>query len=366
LRLQTTQTISQTVDEIIDEVVERELVMRASAIPIEAEVDFESLIRDEAGLRLSGFGVLQQFIDDPSVEEVWVNQPNEVFVATAKGHQRLTVDLSEPALAAIVEKMLRTTGRRLDRSAPFVDASLPDGSRLHAIIPSLTKKYWSVNIRKFGGSILTLDDLRNSATVTPGQHAFLRAAMRDGANVLVSGATQAGKTTLLCALLAELTREPIASNERLVSVEETFEIRCDLPDWVALQARQPNLEGIGEVSLRRLIVEALRMRPTRIVVGEVRQAEAFDLLIALNSGLPGLCTIHANSADDAVRKLATLPLLAGSNISQDFVTPTVASCIDFVVHCAQVSPGLRKVVEIKTVDFDASSSQLMTAPARIG
>ncbi|MEY4366920.1 MAG: hypothetical protein RLZ28_335 [Actinomycetota bacterium] len=363
---QTTQTISQTVDEIIDEVVERELVLRASVAPIETGDDFESLIRDEAGLRMSGFGVLQQFIDDPAVEEVWVNQPNEVFIATARGHQRISVELSGQALAAIVEKMLRTSGRRLDRSAPFVDASLPDGSRLHAIIPSLTKKHWSVNIRKFGGAILNLDDLRESATVTPGEHAFLREAMRNGANMLVSGATQAGKTTLLCALLAELAREPLAFNERLVSIEETFEIRCDLPDWVALQARQPNLEGIGEVSLRRLIVEALRMRPTRIVVGEVRQAEAFDLLIALNSGLPGLCTIHANSADDAVRKLATLPLLAGSNISQEFVTPTVASCIDFVVHCAQVSAGVRRVVEIKSVHFDASSSQLITTPIRFG
>ena len=359
------QNLTQTVDEIIDEVVERELLFRAANNSEPANVDFESVLREETGRRMSGFGVLQQFIDDPTVEEVWVNQPNEIFIATSRGHERIETQFSAESLAAIVEKMLRASGRRLDRSTPFVDASLPDGSRLHAIIPSLTKLHWSVNIRKFGGAILTLDDLRESATVTDGEHEFLRKVMRDGSNILVSGATQAGKTTLLCALLAELAREPAACNERLVSVEETFEIRCDMPDWVALQARQPNLEGIGEVSLRRLIVEALRMRPTRIVVGEVRQAEAFDLLIALNSGLPGLCTIHANSADDAVRKLATLPLLAGSNISQEFVTPTVASCIDYVVHCAQVSPGVRRVVEIKSVGFDASSSQLTTTPIEL-
>lgn len=358
--------VNQTVDDLIEAAVERELLRSTLNQTIGgADRDFESLVREETSRRLSGFGVLQPYLDDPLVEEIWVNQPNEIFVATPRGHQRIEVELSAEALAAIVEKMLRTSGRRLDRANPFVDASLPDGSRFHAIIPSLTKNHWSVNIRKFGGAILTLDDLRASATVSNRQQGFLRDAMREGANILVSGATQAGKTTLLCALLAELAREPIARNERLVSVEETFEIRCDLPDWVALQARQPNLEGIGEVNLRRLIVEALRMRPTRIVVGEVRQAEAFDLLIALNSGLPGLCTIHANSADDAVRKLATLPLLAGSNISQEFVTPTVASCIDYVVHCAQVSNGVRKVVEIKSVGFDDSTSQLFTTPLEL-
>ena len=360
-------TINQTVDELIDQLVERELVRSTvGENSLAADSDFEARVRDETSKRISSFGVLQDFLDDPLIEEIWVNQPNEIFIATPHGHKRIELELNAPTLASIVEKMLRTSGRRLDRSNPFVDASLPDGSRLHAIIPSLTKNHWSINIRKFGGAILTLDDLRNSETVSAGQQAFLRRAILDGSNILVSGATQAGKTTLLCALLAELSREPNVGNERLVSVEETFEIRCDLPDWVALQARQPNLEGIGEVSLRRLVVEALRMRPTRIVVGEVRQAEAFDLLIALNSGLPGLCTIHANTAEDAIRKLAILPLLAGSNISQEFVTPTVASCIDYVVHCAQVSPGVRKVVEIRSVGFDESNSQLITAPIELG
>jgi len=359
--------VASIIDDVIDEVIERELVGRRQGLQFEGAAgtgdaaSIEASLRSGVSVRLACFGVLQPWLDDPAVEEIWVNRPNEVFIATSAGHERIEVDLSAEALSSIVEKMLRASGRRLDRATPFVDASLPDGSRLHVIIPSLTRAHWSVNIRKFGGAILKLDDLRQTGTLSAAQFEVLREAMADGLNVLVSGATQAGKTTLLCAMLAELTRPEFARRERLVSVEETFEIRCDLPDWVALQARQANLEGIGEVSLRRLIVEALRMRPTRLVVGEVRQAEALDLLIALNSGLPGLCTIHSNSADDAVRKLATLPLLAGGNISRDFVVPTVAACVDLVVHCAQVSPGVRRVVEVRSVSLDSNSGELVTS-----
>ena len=175
--------------------------------------------------------------------------------------------------------------------------------------------------------------------------------VKTGSNILVSGATQAGKTTMLCALLNELPK-----NERIVTVEETFEIRIEDSDWVALQTRGANLEGGGEVSLRRLVKESLRMRPDRIVVGEVREAESFDLLIALNSGIPGLCTIHANSAADAITKLCTLPLLAGQNISSEFVKPTVASCIDFVIHCRLGRDGFRRVEEIARVGWNHSQS----------
>jgi pilus assembly protein CpaF len=249
--------------------------------------------------------------------------------------------------------MLRATGRRVDRSSPFVDASLEDGSRLHVVIPDITRNSWSINIRKFPRSVYSLEDLVQIKSITSAQANFLKDAVTAGKNILVSGATQAGKTTLLCALLNE-----VAKSNRIVTVEETFEIRIDSADWVAMQTRQPNLEGVGEISLRRLVKEALRMRPGRIVVGEVREAESFDLLIALNSGLPGLCTIHANSAKDAVNKLCTLPLLAGSNISAEFVNPTVGSCIDFVVHCQMLSSGSRRVQEIASVSWDLQTNGL--------
>jgi pilus assembly protein CpaF len=256
--------------------------------------------------------------------------------------------------------MLRGTGRRVDRSSPFVDASLEDGSRLHVVIPDITRNSWSLNIRKFPTSVYSLEDLVELKSITARQANFLKEAVTAGKNILVSGATQAGKTTLLCAFLNE-----VAKSHRIVTVEETFEIRIENADWVAMQTRQPNLEGVGEISLRRLVKEALRMRPGRIVVGEVREAESFDLLIALNSGLPGLCTIHANSAKDAVNKLCTLPLLAGSNISAEFVNPTVGSCIDYVVHCQMLPSGTRRVQEIAKVSWDPDGSCLQVTQVKL-
>ena len=249
--------------------------------------------------------------------------------------------------------MLRHSGRRLDRSTPFVDAALDDGSRLHVVIPDISRKHWSINIRKFPGRIWRLHDLVQRKVLSDAQARFLAGQVRAGKNILVSGATQSGKTTLLCALLAEA---PLAT--RLVTVEETFEIRAENPDWVALQTRQANLEGRGEVSLRRLVKESLRMRPELLVVGEVREAESLDLLIAMNSGIPGLCTIHANSAEEAIQKLSTLPLLAGANIAAEFVERTVASCVDVVVHCAMVENGRRTVSEIGLVQSQSGKPVL--------
>lgn len=301
-------------------------------------------LRRLAENRLYGFGRLQPLLDDESIEEIWVNGPNKVFVAKLGISEQIDLILGESEISGLVERMLRPTGRRIDRSSPFVDASLPDGSRLHVVVPDITSKYWSLNIRKFPTKLINLATLVSFGSITQGQSELLESVISGGANVLVSGATQSGKTTMLTALL-----DSLHDSERVITVEETFEIRVDKPDWVAMQTRQPNLEGLGEVTLRRLIKEALRMRPSRLVVGEVREAEALDLLIALNSGLPGLCTIHANSAQDALAKLSTLPLLAGQNISMDFIRPAVASSIDYVVHCELAADGTRRVSEIRRV-----------------
>src|SRR5690348_5720521 len=179
--------------------------------------------------------------------------------------------------------MLRSSGRRLDMSTPFVDAMLPDGSRLHVVIPDITRRHMAVNIRKFVLQAHSLDELVQLGTLTAHAARFLEGAVAAGLNVLVSGGTQAGKTTLLNCLFAA-----IPARERVVTCEEVFELRVPLPDVVSMQTRQPNLDGVGEVRLRRLVKEALRMRPQRIIVGEVRQEECLDLLIALNSGLPGM------------------------------------------------------------------------------
>ena len=343
---------SDAIDAVIDSSVEQE--------PSSHELVNESLLRLEIQDRLSGYGPLQSLLDDPEIEEIWINSATEVFVAKSGITQKLPIAIPQELLATLVEKMLRSTGRRVDRSSPFVDASLDDGSRLHVVIPDITRNSWSINIRKFPNSVYSLADLVKFKSISSAQAHFLSEAITSGRNILVSGATQAGKTTLLCALLNE-----VAENHRIVTVEETFEIRIENADWVAMQTRQPNLEGVGEISLRRLVKEALRMRPGRIVVGEVREAESFDLLIALNSGLPGLCTIHANSAKDAVNKLCTLPLLAGSNISAEFVNPTVGSCIDYVVHCQMLSSGIRKVQEIAQVSWDPKNSCLEVTQVKL-
>ncbi|MDQ1059357.1 pilus assembly protein CpaF [Arthrobacter globiformis] len=290
---------------------------------------------------VAGFGVLQPLLDDPGIEEIWINAPTEIYVARNGESELTSLSLTDQQVRDLVERMLKSSGRRLDISSPFVDAALPDGSRLHVVIPDITRRHWAVNIRKFVVKATRLDHLVELGTLTPQSGRFLGAAVASGLNILVSGATQAGKTTLLNCLAAS-----IGSRERVVTVEEIFELQFPLRDVVGLQCRQPNLEGEGEIPLRRLVKEALRMRPDRLVVGEVREAESLDMLIALNSGLPGMCTVHANSAHDAVTKMCTLPLLAGDNISSAFVVPTVASCIDLVVHCSRLANGRRQVTEI--------------------
>lgn len=330
--------LETALDQVLDQAVE--------ASQGQISIAEEQRLRQEVAHRLAGYGPLQSLLEDDEIEEIWINDESRVFIARHGVTSQLPLSIEAPLLQTLIEKMLRNTGRRLDRSSPFVDASLEDGSRLHVVIPNITRQSWSVNIRKFPKSIYTLQQLVGLGTLSTAQAEFLSTQVRAKKNILVSGATQAGKTTLLCALLDEISRR-----ERIITVEETFEIRINGIDWVAMQTRQPNLEGVGEISLRRLVKEALRMRPGRIVVGEVREAESFDLLIALNSGLPGLCTIHANSAKEAITKLCTLPLLAGPNITSEFVNPTVAACIDYVVHTELLANGKRYLNQIAEVSL---------------
>ncbi len=300
-------------------------------------VEMERLLLDS----VAGYGPLQPYLDDPNIEEIWINEPSRVFVARHGRSELTPTFLSEQQVADLVERMLRTSGRRVDLSSPFVDASLPDGSRLHVAIPDITRRHWAVNIRKFVVAADDMDDLVRLGTVTARAGRFLSAAVASGLNVLVAGGTQAGKTTMLNCLAAAIPQQ-----ERVITCEEVFELKIPLRDVAGLQCRQSSLEGTGEIPLRRLVKEALRMRPSRILVGEVRESESLDLLIALNSGLPGMCTIHANSAREAITKMCTLPLLAGPNVSSSFVVPTVASSIDIVVHVSLDADGHRRVQEI--------------------
>lgn len=290
------------------------------------------------------FGPLFPFICDEQIEEIWINSPERIFIARHGKSELTNLILTANEVRDLVDRTLMWSGRRLDLSHPFVDARLPDGSRLHVAIPEITAEHWAVNIRKHIAQSFSIQQLSEAGVLSIEIATFLIRAVESGLNILVSGGTQAGKTTLLNALASE-----IPFSHRVITIEEVFEIHPRLPDVIQLQTRSANLQGEGEITLRRLVKEALRMRPNRIIIGEVREAEALDLLIALNSGLPGMGTIHANTARDAVMKLQTLPLLAGSNISHSFIVPTVASAIDLVIQIAMDGQGVRRVVEVITV-----------------
>lgn len=314
---------------------DRSLTGQVAPVP-----DVESMV-GELVARVSGFGPLQPFLDDPAVEEVWINDPSRVFIARHGRHELTNLVLTPAQVQELVERMLKSSGRRIDLSQPFVDAMLPEGHRLHVVLEGISRSFTAVNIRKFVLRAARLRDLVELGSLTPQAASFLEASVRAGLNILVAGGTQAGKTTALNCLAAA-----IPGGERVVSAEEVFELRFPHPDWVALQTRQAGLEGTGEIRLRQLVKESLRMRPSRIIVGEVRAEECLDLLLALNAGLPGMCTLHANSAREALVKMCTLPLLAGENISARFVVPTVAASVDLVVHLGIDEHGVRRVNEI--------------------
>ena len=290
------------------------------------------------------FGAIAPFMSDPTIEEIWMNSPERIFIARNGRSELTNLLLSSDDVRNIVERALMWSGRRLDLSHPFVDARLPDGSRLHVVIPEITAQHWAVNIRKHLMRNSSVMDLVDREVMTPEIGTALTYCVQAGLNILVSGGTQAGKTTVLNALAGAIPR-----GERVVTIEEVFELSPQLPDVVQMQTRSANLQGEGEIPLRRLIKESLRMRPSRIIVGEVREAEALDLLIALNSGLPGMGTLHANSPRDAIVKLQTLPLLAGENISHKFIAPTVASAIDVIVHTTLDAHGTRRISEVAAV-----------------
>lgn len=290
------------------------------------------------------YGPIYSLMKDPTIEEIWINSPERIFIARGGKSELTNLVLTASDVKQLIDRILMWSGRRIDLSSPFVDAQLPDGSRLHVAIPEITAEHWAVNIRKHLMRSMSLTDLAKRGMMSHEIASLLSRSVKTGMNILVSGGTQSGKTTLLNALVSQT---PV--QERVITIEEVFELKPLLPDVVAMQIRTANLQGDGEIPMRRLIKEALRMRPSRLVVGEVREAEALDLLIALNSGLPGMGTIHANSSRDAIVKLQTLPLLAGENISHKFIAPTVASALDLIVQVNLNSEGLRRVDEVSWV-----------------
>lgn len=293
-------------------------------------------------------GILEPLMNTPTIEEILVNGPSRIFVIQ-DGRKRLIPDVyfdDDEDLRQLVKRLIGPLGRRLDESSPMVDARLPDGSRLNAAIPPATTRWCCVTIRKFLLRAHSLDEMVRLDTLTGPSAQFLDAAVQAGVNILISGPTGSGKTTLLNALGASIA----SLDERIVTIEETAELQLDrqLPDCVALQARAGNIEGAGEIRIRDLVRNALRMRPTRIIVGEVRGAEALDMLLAMNTGHEGsLATIHGNTPRDALDRLATLAMMAEERLSGEALTKMVARTIELVVQLRfEPRTGRRRVASI--------------------
>jgi pilus assembly protein CpaF len=338
-----------------DEVRIRSLIRdRVTAYQRRAAATNAPLLLDPEGVEhrlfdgLLRLGILQPLMDAPDVEEVICNGPHRIFVIE-DGRKRLVPDLyfeDDEELRQLVKRLIGPLGRRLDEASPMVDARLPDGSRLNAAIPPATTRWCCVTIRKFLLRAHALEELVRLGTLSESAAQFLDAAVQAGVNILVSGPTGAGKTTLLNALGASIA----SVDERIVTVEEVAELQLErqLPDCVALQARASNIEGAGEVRIRDLVRNALRMRPTRIVVGEVRGAEALDMLLAMNTGHEGsLTTIHGNTPRDALDRLGTLAMMAEERLSGEALTRMVARTIELVLQLRfEPLTGRRRVSSI--------------------
>jgi pilus assembly protein CpaF len=294
----------------------------------------------------TGLGPLEPLLADPAVDEVMVNGPGEVWVERGGRIEPTSVSFGgEAELRHAIERILAPLGRRVDEASPLCDARLPDGSRVNVVIPPLALGGACLTIRRFRRHGFGLGDLVAGGTLSQALADFLAARVAARASVLVSGGTGSGKTTTLNALSGA-----IPDGERIVTIEDAAELRLRQRHVVRLEARPANLEGRGEVSIRRLVVNALRMRPDRIVVGEVRGGEALDMLMALNTGHDGsLTTVHANSPEDALRRVETLALMAGVGLPHTAVREQVAGAIDLVVHQARGRDGRRRVESVAEV-----------------
>src|SRR3954471_19155105 len=324
-------------------------------VRIRALVDREAALLDEAARRhlveliaerSFGLGPLESLLRDPAVDEVMVNGPGAVWVERAGRLEPTGVAFASDAdVRHAIERILAPLGRRVDEAEPLCDARLPDGSRVNVVIPPLAVDGPVLTIRRFRRRGLSPDDLVELGTWTPPLRDVLHRAVAGRLNMLVSGGTGSGKTTTLNALSSF-----IAADERVVTIEDAAELRLQQPHVVRLEARPPGLEGRGEVSIRRLVRNALRMRPDRIVVGEVRGPEALDMLSAMTTGHDGsLSTVHAGSAEEALRRLETLALMADVGLPHAAIREQIADAVDLVVHQARLPDGSRKVVGLSEV-----------------
>jgi pilus assembly protein CpaF len=318
-------------------------VLRGESTPL-SQAEREEIV-EHIVWEIIGLGPIEPLFRDPTISDILVNNAHNIFVERKGKLSRINAQFRNDAhLLAVIDRIVSRVGRRVDESSPMVDARLPDGSRVNAIIPPLALDGPVLSIRRFGADI-TVKDLIEYGSVTADMLALLSGCVKARLNMLISGGTGSGKTTLLNAMSSF-----IPSDERLITIEDAAELRLQQEHVVRLETRPPNSEGRGEVIARDLVKNALRMRPDRIIVGEVRSAEALDMLQAMNTGHEGsLSTVHSNSPRDALARLETMILMAGTNLPQRAMREQIASALDVIVQVQRLSDGGRRVISIVEV-----------------
>jgi pilus assembly protein CpaF len=333
-----TDEVRRTIQDMFEHILSQENIILSRA---ERERLFEGIVAE-----ILGFGPLEPLLADESVSEIMVNGPDKVFVER-KGKLAKTNIIFEDNehVMRVIDRIVSPLGRRIDESSPYVDARLPDGSRVNAIIPPLALNGPTLTIRKFEKDPLTIDDLVSFGSLSPETGEFLKACVKARLNIIVSGGTGSGKTTLLNVLSSF-----IPEDERIITVENAAELQLRQEHVVTLESRPPNIEGKGEVTIQDLVVNTLRMRPDRIVVGECRAGEALDMLQAMNTGHDGsLTTAHANSPRDTLSRLETMCLMAGMDLPVRAIREQVAAAVDLIVQQARMRDGSRKIINITEV-----------------
>jgi pilus assembly protein CpaF len=326
----------------VEELVEEKL--RSEKLPFSRQMR-NRLVSDMAD-EILGFGPIEPLLRDPTVTEVMVNRPDQVYCERFGKLELTDIQFRDfEHIRHVIDKIVTPLGRRVDESSPMVDARLPDGSRVNAIIHPLSLNGPVLTIRKFSVDPYTVEDLIGFGTMTQGMAAFLAACVKVKLNILVSGGSGAGKTTLLNVLSSF-----IPEGERVVTVEDAAELKLHQPHVVRLESRPPNIEGKGEVKIRDLVRNCLRMRPDRIVVGEVRGGEALDMLQAMNTGHEGsISTIHSNTPRDALARLETMVMMSGMELPSRAIREQVASAIHLIVQIGRLSDGSRKVISVSEI-----------------
>jgi pilus assembly protein CpaF len=329
---------SARVEELINRIMDREAeyLSRMERQKIVTE------IMDE----VVGYGPIEPLIRDPEISEIMVNGPKQVFIERDGKLEKTGISFRDNEhVMHIIDKIVSPLGRRIDESMPMVDARLPDGSRVNAVIPPLSLIGPVITIRKFSREPLTIQDLIRFGTLTPQMATFLEACVKARLNIIISGGTGSGKTSTLNVLSSF-----IPANERIVTIEDAAELQLNQEHVITLESRPPNIEGKGEITIRDLVRNALRMRPERIVVGEVRSGEALDMLQAMNTGHDGsLTTVHANSPRNLLVRLETMVMMAGMELPAKAIREQIASAFDLIIHQARLRDGSRKITHVTEV-----------------